>query len=842
MVAITLKQVFAQRIRLLLTVFAVVLGVSFVTGSLVLTDTSQKLFDEQFQTAAAGADLTVRGAAAFDAAMGVDVEREPLPADTIERIQQTEGVKSAVPLAKGQGLLEFDGDAIVPQGPSVLSTWVAEPLGAFPIREGSEPGNAGDVLIDLATATQYGIEVGDTITVRTGSSLDLRVSGLVGFGTADGMPNSTVALSSLETAQELLALDSNVTEVMVTTEDGRSSEVMRALATELGSEYEVASSQDIASAAADSAKGSVEYLQVMLLALAAASLLIGAFLIANTFSIVITQRTRELAVLRAAGATSRQIQRSVLGEALVVGLIASAIGIGLGIAAATGLREIVGLFGVPLPTGDIVVSSRTLLIALAVGVIVTLVSALAPAARASTVSPIAAMRENTAGGPSIGRARKVIGLALSATALAATVGGLAGGTVPLVALGALATVIGLALLAPAIMPGLTRGVGSPLRALGVSGQLAQESAARAPRRTASTVMALALGLTLVMFITIVATSVKGSIRDTYQEVISADFMIESARAEMLGGLPPEVHHHLSELDEVAVASRMQYGHWKDGEVTRALTAIDPESIGEVAVVDMVEGTLGALQGGGIVLAEHLATDLELEVGDTLPMTFSRTGEQQVEIVGLVDDNDAQALVTDYLISLDTYSQLYSERMDASLFVRIAADVSATKARAAIEDALAEFPTVTISDQAAAADSRTRTVDQILGLVTVLLMLALAIALLGITNTLALSVIERTREIGLLRAVGMARSQLGRMIQGEAVLVSVLAVVLGTGLGTAFGVSTVLALSASAPISLEIPADRLILLAAVTAVAGLLAGLLPARRAGNLDVLRAIAQD
>jgi putative ABC transport system permease protein len=287
---------------------------------------------------------------------------------------------------------------------------------------------------------------------------------------------------------------------------------------------------------------------------------------------------------------------------------------------------------------------------------------------------------------------------------------------------------------------------------------------------------------------------------------------------------------------------MQYGHWKDGEITRALTAIDPETIGEVAAVDMVEGSLGRLQGGGIVLAEHLANELGLGVGDTLPMTFSRTGEQQIQIVGLVDDNDAQALTTDYLISLDTYSQLYSESMDASVFVRIASDVSAAEAEAAIEDALADYPTVEISDQAAAAEGRTRTVDQILGLVTVLLMLALAIALLGITNTLALSVIERTREIGLLRAVGMARSQLGSMIQGEALLVTVLAVILGTSLGSAFGVSTVLALSASAPISLEIPADRLVLLAGVTAAAGLLAGLLPAKRAGNLDVLRAIAQN
>ncbi|RNE66787.1 ABC transporter permease [Cryobacterium tepidiphilum] len=841
MFRLTIKQVLAQRLRLALTLLAVVLGVTFVTGSLVLTDTSQKLFDDQFRTATEGADFTVRSAAAFDSAMGVEVERDPLPHALLERVAGVDGVATAAPVAKGQGLLEFDGDAIVPAGASLLTTWVPEPLGAFSLRAGTAPNSPDEVVIDVATANAHGITVGDTVTVRAEEARPLTVVGLVGFGSADGLPNSTVAITTLASAQHLLGLGDGFSDIMVVKTDAAGPDFETTLTSALGASYEAASSRDLATASADAAKGSLEYLQIMLLALAAASLLIGAFLIANTFSIVITQRTRELAVLRAAGATSAQLLRSVLGEALLVGITASVAGVGLGIAAALGLRQVVGAFGVPLPDGDVSVTPRTIAISLVIGIVVTLVSALAPARRAASVSPIAAMRDNTAGGASLGRARTAGGAITAVAGVAAVVTVVAGAPVALLGLGAVLTIVGLTLLGPVIMPPLARVVGRPLHVLGVPGQLAAESAARAPRRTASTTMALALGLTLIMFVTIVASSVKDSIASTYKEVISADYVVESARGEMLGGLPPMVHHHLSQLDEVAVASRLQYGHWRYGTSVRALTAIDPDTIGEVASVDMVKGALADVAAGGVVVSEQVADDLGLDVGDEIPMTFARTGEQQMEIVGLIDDQDAQALSTDYLISLGTYAKVYTETMDASVFLRTAPGVSAAEAHSAITNALADFPTAEVRDQAAAISGRTMAVDQILGLVTVLLMLALTIALLGITNTLALSVIERTREIGLLRSVGMVRSQLRALVQAEAVLVAVLAVILGTALGTGFGVATVVALGQSGPLSLNLPISQLLLLMALTAAAGLVAGILPARRASNLNELAAIAQ-
>jgi putative ABC transport system permease protein len=531
----------------------------------------------------------------------------------------------------------------------------------------------------------------------------------------------------------------------------------------------------------------------------------------------------------------------VLGEALLVGLTASIGGLGLGVLAATGLRDLAGMFGIALPPGAMVLSPRTVLIAFAVGVLITLTAAAGPARRAAQVAPVTAMRESSTPATGGGRARTAAGLVAMVLGTAALGAVLAGaGSILLLGMSAAATIAGLSLLGPVFAPVLARLVGRPLDAAGVPGRLARESAARAPRRTAATAMALALGLALISFTTVVASSVKASIRQSYGEVISADYVIESGRNEMLGGLPAHLHHHVANLPQVAVASRLRYGHWKDGQATRALTAIDPATLPQVTSLHLTAGTIGALAGGGIVLADHVAIQHHLGLGDTLVMTFARTGAQRIPIVGVLRDADAQALSTDYIISLDTYARHYTENLDASIFVKAADGVRPADATTAIRSALTDAPTAQLRDQAAAVAGRTQTLDRILGLVTALLLLTIVIALLGITNTLALSIIERTREIGLLRAVGMTRSQLRWMIRGEAVVVAALATVLGFGLGIGFAAATVAALGSTTPIAVVLPAGRLLLVVGVALAAGLLAGLLPARRAARLDVLAAIS--
>jgi putative ABC transport system permease protein len=312
---------------------------------------------------------------------------------------------------------------------------------------------------------------------------------------------------------------------------------------------------------------------------------------------------------------------------------------------------------------------------------------------------------------------------------------------------------------------------------------------------------------------------------------------------MLGGLVPATYDRVRALEEVQTVSRIRYGHWKDGgTITRALTAVDLATLPAVTHLDLVEGELADLDDGGILLAEHTAATQGVGVGDRLPMTFARAGTTQLRVVGLLEDADAQALSSDYIVSLDTYRQLFSERMDASLFVKVVDDVSVETAREAIATALADFPTAEVRDQAAAVDGRTTMIDQILGMVTVLLLFTVLIAILGITNTLALSIVERTREIGMLRAVGMTRRQVRQMVRGEALLVAAAALITGAVLGVGYAVAAAFAVGRTTPVAIAVPIGSLLMVLLVAAVMGVLAGLAPARRAGKLDVLAAISTD
>ena len=837
------KQTLARRARLALTVLAVTLGVTFVTGALVLTDTAQRAFDHQFGRASAGVDLTVRDAVAFDAAMGVEVARDPLKATVLDTVREVDGVAAAEPVVKGSGLITADGETIVPRGPSMLSSWLDAPLGAFTVREGRPPTGEGEVVVDLATATTHGLDIGDQVTVAAEQSARLTVVGLARFGDAEGLPNTTVALVTPGTAQQLLDMGSGASEIAVALEqDASDTAVQEKLSSLLGQGVEVASSRDIAAASVDAAKSQLAYIEVTLLILAGAALMIGAFLIANTFSIVVSQRTRELAMLRAAGATGRQVVASVLGEAVAVGLLGSLAGTGLGMLAALGLRSLVGAFGVAVPQSGLVLLPRTVLLAVLIGVVVTVAAAVGPSRRAARVSPVAGLRstEQTFAGA---RGRKVFGTVTGALAVTATGVALTEvGNPTLVAAGAVTAVLALVAWSPVLVPRLVRFAGRPFAAAGVPGILARESGARSPRRVASTVTALALSLGLIAFMAVLGATVKASVAASYQETIAADLVVESARNEMLGGLPPLAHHHIQELPEVQAMSRIRYGHWKDGATTRALTAVDPATLPAVIDLDLVDGALTDLRRGGILLAEHTATERGLQVGDRMEMTFSRAGTQQLTVVGLVEDADAQALSTDYLISLGSYGRLFSERMDASLFIDVADGVSTAAAQAALEDALAELPTAEVRDQSAAVDGRSTMIDQILGMVSVLLLFTVLIAMLGITNTLALSIVERTREIGLLRAVGMTRTQVHRMVRAEAVLVAVAALVTGSLLGVGYAVAAAAAIGRTTPVTLTVPAGALFAVLLLAALVGILAGIAPARRAAKLDVLTAIAAE
>lgn len=844
MLRLVLKQTLAHRGRLLLTFAAITLGVTFVVGTLVLTDTSREVFDDQFRDASTEVDIVIRDAVAFDAAMGIEVERDPLNSRLAAHTATLPGVSRAIPVVKGTGLLIADGEAIVPAGPSMLTSWTG--VDGFTLRDGHAPEQLDEVVIDAATATAHDITLGDTVRVQADSEADLRVVGLVGFGDADGLPDTTVALTSLATAQRLLRLGDGISQISVIAADGTAtSEVADRLRAELGTDVDVAASQDTAAASAAAAKSQLGFITGALLALAGAALVIGAFLIANTFSVLVTQRTRELAVMRAAGATGRQVMTSILGEAAVLGIAGAVAGTGAGLVAATGLRALLDAAGATVPDGPTVLSARTLVVALAVGVVVTLIAAFGAARRAARVSPVMAMREGalgTAGGR--GRIRAGVGLTLTAAGVAALSVGGATESMPALGAGTAALVAGLVALAPVVAPAVVHLIGRGLSAVtgrSVPAGLAREAARRAPRRTGATVMALALSLALVVFVSVVGASVRAALQSGFDEAITAELVVESARGEMLGGLEPATREKIEELDEVGTVSPLRFGHWKDSGATRALTALDPATIDDVTHVDMVEGSLTDLSDGrdGVVITERQAVERGLDVGDRLAMTFARTGTVQVPVVGLIDDDDAKALSTDYLVSLASYRDWFTERVDATLLVRPSSGTTLDQAQTALEDALEGMPTVEVRDQASAAEARTASLDGILTLITAVLMLTVLIAMLGITNTLALSIIERTRELGLLRAVGMTRRQLRTMIRTESLLIAVAGLLVGTTVGVATSALFVRAIAQGGDLHLQIPTTGLALVAAVALVVGIVGGLAPARRAARLEVLTAI---
>ncbi len=828
--------------RLLLTAVAVLLGVMFVSGSLVLTSTSRQVLDEQFRTVTSGADLAVRRAVAFDAAMGVEVTRDPVPATAVEAARAVPGVGLVQPVARGQGLLVVGGRAVVPGGASLLESWSPAPFNPYPLRGGRAPAADGEVAVDVATALRQGIKLGDVIGVQGVRDGSFTVVGLVGFGSADGPPGSTLALVPLPAAQRLLALGTGVTDADVRAEDGVGLQTLQdRLASTLGPDYQVSSSRDVAARSAAAAQTQTGYLQTLLLAMAAAALLVGALLIANTFAMVVASRTRELAVLRAAGATGRQVLGSVLVEAATVGTLASAAGAGLGVVVAAGLRRLLAAFGTALPDGPLVVEPAAVVAPFVAGVAVTLLAALGPARRAARVSPLEALRSATA--PVAGGRRRLgvavlLGVAGTAS-LALAVATAASGQLLLGALGVLA---GLALAAPVLVAFLTRLLGRALPHTWVPGQLARQAGTRAPRRTAATTGALALGLALISFMTVLAASVKESVAGGYRETIRADYALESSRQEMLGGLPPVVAERVARLPQVAVASRVRYGHWKDGDRTSALTAVDPATLASVSDLRLVQGRLDDLASGGILLAEHIARERGLAVGDDLPMTFARTGRQQLRVVGLLRDRDADALSTGYLMSLSTFARNFSETADASVLVKLAPGVDTEAGGTALRTALQGLPTVEVRNQAGAIEGRVRAIDQVLGLVTVLLLMTVVVAALGIANTLALSVLERTREIGLLRAVGMTRRQLRAMLRSEALLVAAVALLVGTALGAGLAAVTVHVLGGASAMTVQLPLAQLAAVALLAVATGLVAAVVPARRAARLDVLRAVAAD
>jgi putative ABC transport system permease protein len=840
----TFRGLMAHKVRLGLTALSIVLGVGFVTGTYVLTDTMQRTFDDLISEGTGGIDVFVRTESAFvDIAAPPGAERETIEAGILPIVEGVDGVAHAGGTVQGYAqLIDKQGEAIAPVGPPTIgASWPVHPeLSPYSLRDGHPPRGAGEVAIDARTSSEHGFRVGDTVQVQfLGPSDRFTVAGIVGYGEADNLAGATLALFDLETAQRVLGKEGRLDTIDVAGEEGVASEALRGrISAVLPEGIEAVTGTDVRDELTENIGQALGFFQTALLVFAVVALFVGAFIIFNTFNILITQRNRELALLRALGATSGQVMRSVLLESVIVGAVASAVGLGAGLLIAMGLQAAMGAFGFDVPSTGLVVLSRTIVVAIVLGIAVTVISAVFPAQRAAHVSPMAVLRDIDAVRPTSLRTRSAVAAIMGVLGVLALGAGLFfGGGISLVGAGVALIFLGVTVASPLLARPVTRFIGAPIARLrGVPGKLGRENAMRNPRRTAATSSALMVGLALVGTFSIFGQSVKATVARVVEGVYRADFILGSEL--QLASFSPEVAERLRALDEVAVVSETRVGSWRPvGQETPSfLTAVDPQTVDQVLDLGVVDGDLAELGLRSVALHERVAEERGLEVGDEFRMEFASTGAVPMVVAATFDESTEFG---DFLISLQAHESNYPVSADSTILVTAASGVTAPTARAAIEEAVEPFPNLQIRNRAEVRASQEQLVDQLLGLISTLLSLAIVIALLGIVNTLALSVLERTRELGLLRAVGMSRRQVRSMIRWESVIIALLGGVVGLAVGIFFGWILVTALTDQGVDTFALPAGRLAIFLVLSALAGVLAAVGPARHAARMDVLKAV---
>ncbi len=847
MFKVALKGIRARKGRVAATAIAVMLGVAFVSGTLVLSDTILRVFNDLFADVNEGTDAVVRQESQFDDGFGTDI-RGRIDAGLLSTVLGTEGVAEAE--GQVQGFAQFvdkEGEPIGNPGQGAPTFGFSYPqvdqLNPFVVAEGEPPVGPDQVAMDRGTAETGDFAVGDTAEVLTqGGPQEFEVTGIVTFGTADSPAGASVALFDLATAQALIAEEGKFDAISVVAAEGVDQATLQAnLQAAVGSTQgvEVLTGEEITEETQDTIASQIGFFTTFLLVFAVVALIVGAFVIYNTFGILVAQRGRELALLRAIGASRRQVLSSVLIEAVVVGLVGAVVGLGLGILLALLLRAVLNGAGLDVPSASLVVSTGTVITAFALGLIVTTFAAVFPAVRAARVPPVAAMRAISIDRSGHSRVRILAGLLITLIGGLLLAQGLFGGgdnALTAVGVGAGLVFLGVTVLGPAIAPPVTRVLGAPVAHFrGMTGRLAKENTLRNPKRTASTAAALMIGVGLVGMITIVASSVTRSINEIVEDSFTGDFVIDSGSFGF-GGFSPDLAAELNELPEVEAATGIRLGIARIDGFGNALVGLDPETAFDIVDVGILAGEPANLDEDGIAVHEEQAQDQGLGVGDPLEVLFAETGAQTLEVGLIYSENEVAG---NYMLGTAAYEANFADQFDIQVYVVQADDVSTEQARAAIDEVAASFANAEVQDLQEFADSQTAQISQFVQIVYVLLALAVIIALFGIGNTLALSVIERTHELGLLRAVGMTRSQLRSTVRWEAVLTSVFGTLLGLAIALFFGWAIVEALKDEGLRAFDVPVVQLILIVVIAALAGVVAAIFPAYRAAKLDILEAI---
>jgi putative ABC transport system permease protein len=843
---IALKGTIARRRRLVGTLLAVFLGVSFLTGTLTLSDTMRANFDSLFTDASAGTDVLVRSATELQAGSdrGPDTrQRGTVPASVVDDVAAVPGVAAAVPSIEGYGQLRgADGDPVGGNGPPRrAANWVDDPdLNPYRLVEGRAPSRPGEVVVNRGAAEEGDLSVGDRTVVETPRRVPVTIVGLATFGDADGMGRVTYVGFTLDDARRYLgAGPDRVSGVLVRAEAGEAGDALVGrVRAAVPDGLEVRTGRQLAQEGVDEINATfLDMVRRFLLVFAGIALLVGAVSIGNTFSILVAQRTRESALLRAVGATRGQVLVAGLVETAVVAVVASLAGLAGGIALAGLLKGLFNAFGFALPAGGLTYSGTTVVVGLVVGVLVTLVAGVTPLVRGSRVPPLAALRDVEVDRTGASLVRRASGAVVLAGGFVLLVVGGIGSSLPLGGLGAVLGTAGVVALGPVLAGPVAAVLGWPAARLrGVVGVLARENAARNPRRTAGSAAALVIGVGVVSLLTVFAASLRAAVDSSVERAFAGDLVVTTPSFGG-GGLDPRLADAVAELPEVAAVAGVGRGVARVGGEDVEIRAVEPAAASQVLDLDVRSGSLGDLGPRELAVSTDQADDRGWSVGSTVPVVFAADGATTPFTVGAVYDETG--IVGDVVLPRAAWAPHAGQALDVSAFVGLAPDVGVGEGRAAVERAVSPFGSPSVEDEAGFAEASTAFVDTLLGLVYVLLGLAVVIALLGIANTLSLSVHERSRELGLLRAVGQTRPQLRSMVRAEAVVVAAYGTVVGALLGVVLGAALVSAAGSETAV-LTVPAGRLAVVVVVGAAAGVLAAARPARRAARADVLTALA--
>jgi putative ABC transport system permease protein len=852
-IAVTLRGLLGRKVRAVLTAMAIVLGVAMISGTYIFTDTLSRGFAVVSDETYDGTDAVISGRKLVDySASG----RATVPSELLDKVRELPSVDAAagaiIDLQDNSDpakLIDRDGTVIGGggQGPTFGTGLDTSQLRFTPLEltAGTWPTGAGQVVIDDGAAETYEFAVGDTIGVAAAGPVKrYRITGVARYGSVGSIGNSTFAVFDVPTAQALYNKKGRFDSISVAAADGVSPEQLtRDLRAVVPDTAEVKTGAEQSAAISKDAQDGIALVRSFLLAFGGIALFVGAFVIFNTLSITVAQRTRELATLRTLGASRRQVLRSVVLEALAIGLVASLLGLALGLAVGKGLTALFVAFGVDLPRAGTIVAPRTVTVSLLVGVAITVMAGLLPALRATRVPPISAVREGAAAPPSR-RARDTVALVIAGVGVVGIgYGVLADGLdsklgIAALGSGGLAVFVGTALLASSLVTPLASLAGLPARALGrTPGRLARENAMRNPARTAATSAALMVGVALVSLVAVLGHGLQESSERAVEAQLRADYVVTAKnRFEPFAASAGQA---VAATEGVTAVSNVRSDRARIAGDDVDVSGLEPHTIGRFYRFRWAAGDhpLAHLGPRGAIVQKTFAKEHELEVGSRLGLRTPDGTTLQLVVVGISDPPQLDPLLAPVNISRAAFDAAFPQPRNQFTFIDLAGSASGRSA-AALKRSLTDYPDATLLSSSQFEQERIDGFSTFLSLLYVLLALSIVVSLFGMVNTQVLSVFERTRELGMLRAVGMTRRQTRRMIRHESVITGLLGAALGIPLGLALAAIAGTALS-EYDVRFSIPAGTLVVFAIIAISAGVVSAVWPARRAARLNVLKAL---